>query len=355
MPPSSDAGPSAEQVELLPGDEPDQAKAAASESCQGHPEGPHRDPPGCGIRRCDTVVAMSATGRQLVLGDGRRLAFDDVGDPSGRAVFYLHGIPDSRLCRHPDDSIAEELAIRLISVDRPGYGDSDPDLDGTFMSLAADVAALADHLALAGYGCFGWSGGGLYALACAVHDRARVSGVAVASTMVPVDAADEPGITVGLDEQTKLFVEAAGAMPAADLAALAAPIVASWPGDVEGIRGQLTANADPAARRELTGAAGLVELFSEGIHLALRQGTGAVQHDLELLASPPGFSMEDVQVPVHLWYGESDGAAPPPMGRWFADQLPRATLTVVDGASHFLAFSHWSEILSWLTTLPPRG
>ncbi len=291
-------------------------------------------------------------GHELVLHDGRSLAFDDVGDPSGRAVFYLHGIPDSRRCRHPDDRIAEKLAIRLICVDRPGYGDSDPNPDGTFLSFAADVAALADHLDLDKYGTLGWSGGGLHALACAVYDPSRLIGVAVASALAPVDASDEPGITAGLDEQTKLFVEAARTMPAAELAALAAPILAAtWPEDAEGVREQLAATPDTFARRELTETAGLIEQLGDGVHLALRQGTGAAQHDLELLASHPGFSPEDVQVPVRLWYGDHDATAPPTMGRWFADHLPHATLTVVGGGSHFLVFSHWSEVLAWFAAL----
>ena len=128
-------------------------------------------------------------GKEVSLRDGRRLVFDDVGDPSGRIVIYLHGIPDSRWCRHPDDGIAERLGTRLISVDRPGYGDSDPDPDGTLLSLAGDVAQLADHLGAAEYQTLGWSGGGLFALACAARDPSRVVGVGVASALAPVNAA----------------------------------------------------------------------------------------------------------------------------------------------------------------------
>ena len=52
---------------------------------------------------------------------GRRpLRFDDVGDPSGTPVVYLHGGGDSRLSRHPDDSIAASLGVRLLAVDRCG-------------------------------------------------------------------------------------------------------------------------------------------------------------------------------------------------------------------------------------------
>ena len=48
------------------------------------------------------------------------LIVDDVGDPAGVPVVYLHGGGDSRLSRHPDDGIAAALGIRLLAVDRSG-------------------------------------------------------------------------------------------------------------------------------------------------------------------------------------------------------------------------------------------
>lgn len=289
-------------------------------------------------------------GKEVSLRDGRRLVFDDVGDPSGRIVIYLHGIPDSRWCRHPDDGIAERLGTRLISVDRPGYGDSDPDPDGTLLSLAGDVAQLADHLGAAEYQTLGWSGGGLFALACAARDPSRVVGVGVASALAPVNAAGEPGITDGLDDQTALFVEASRTMPAAELAELATPILAGWPTEQQAIRDQFSNLPDPIARRELSSTPGLVDRLTDGVQLALRQGTVGVRRDLELLASDTGFRVEDIHVPVQLWYGDQDAGAPPAMGRWYADHLPHSTLTVVKSASHFVVFSRWSDILAWFAT-----
>ena len=56
----------------------------------------------------------------LTLADGRDLGFDDVGDPEGAAVIFVHGTPDSRRSRHPDDDRARALGVRLVAVDRPG-------------------------------------------------------------------------------------------------------------------------------------------------------------------------------------------------------------------------------------------
>ncbi|MGZ4335389.1 MAG: hypothetical protein ACXVRJ_14110, partial [Gaiellaceae bacterium] len=52
--------------------------------------------------------------------DRRPLRLDDVGDPAGEPVVYLHGGGDSRLSRHPDDAIAASLGVRLLAIDRCG-------------------------------------------------------------------------------------------------------------------------------------------------------------------------------------------------------------------------------------------
>ena len=58
----------------------------------------------------------------ITLADGRTLGFDDVGDPAGVPVLYVHGTPDSRRARHPDDGVAAAAGVRLVAVDRPGFG-----------------------------------------------------------------------------------------------------------------------------------------------------------------------------------------------------------------------------------------
>jgi pimeloyl-ACP methyl ester carboxylesterase len=59
----------------------------------------------------------------------RRLA--RVGDPAGQPVFFLHGTPGSRLfCPDPDPG------VRLITLDRPGYGLSTPLEVPTLSSVA---------------------------------------------------------------------------------------------------------------------------------------------------------------------------------------------------------------------------
>jgi pimeloyl-ACP methyl ester carboxylesterase len=95
--------------------------------------------------------------------DGRTLAYAETGDPDGAPVFYFHGLPGSR--SDFDTSIGQEAlpgaSVRLIGVDRPGFGASDFQPGRRYDDWPADVATVADELGIDRFGVLGYSAGGL--------------------------------------------------------------------------------------------------------------------------------------------------------------------------------------------------
>jgi pimeloyl-ACP methyl ester carboxylesterase len=128
----------------------------------------------------------------LRLPDGRTLAFDDIGDRDAPPVVYLHGTPDSRLARHPDDAATAAAGVRLLALDRPGAGDSDLHPGATLTSLGHDIEVLLDHLAVPHVVLLGWSAGALFALGAATVLADRVRAVGLVAPVPPVEAYDEP-------------------------------------------------------------------------------------------------------------------------------------------------------------------
>ena len=65
--------------------------------------------------------------QQISLQDGRALGYAEFGPPDGFPVFYFHGFPSSRLDWQlvSEDSLLQDLNVRIIAPDRPGYGLSD--------------------------------------------------------------------------------------------------------------------------------------------------------------------------------------------------------------------------------------
>ena len=94
--------------------------------------------------------------------DGRTIGFDDQEPPDGTAVLWCHGGPGSRL--EPvwlrDEAVA--AGLRIVGVDRPGYGLSTPRPGRTIADTVADLLAVADHLAIEQFVTVGVSTGGAY-------------------------------------------------------------------------------------------------------------------------------------------------------------------------------------------------
>ncbi len=136
----------------------------------------------------------SRADQQIGLPDGRKLGYGEQGPSGGKPLFYFHGTPGCRCERRLfiSEELTERLNIRVIVPDRPGMGLSDYKAGRTIGDWPADVAALADVLKLECFAVVGYSGGGPYALACALKIPERLTAVGTVSSNAPFDV---PGLT----------------------------------------------------------------------------------------------------------------------------------------------------------------
>src|SRR5262252_5487282 len=126
----------------------------------------------------------------LTLRDGRTLAYLEVGSATGAPVFHFHGHGSSRLEALALADAAERAQLRLIALDRPGIGYSDPKPGDRLLDWPSDVAEAADQLGIVRFAVQGMSAGGPYALACAHALPDRVSACSLVSAVPP------PGIAL---------------------------------------------------------------------------------------------------------------------------------------------------------------
>jgi pimeloyl-ACP methyl ester carboxylesterase len=80
--------------------------------------------------------------------DGRTLAVEDAGDPDGRPVMVHVGTPNSRHLYGRTVADATARGLRLISYDRPGYGESTPQPGRTVADAAVDARTICAALGL---------------------------------------------------------------------------------------------------------------------------------------------------------------------------------------------------------------
>jgi pimeloyl-ACP methyl ester carboxylesterase len=279
----------------------------------------------------------------ITLSDGRILAYAEYGDPRGKPVFFFHGMPGSRFF-HPPDGITRKMGVRLITTDRPGYGASTFQPGRRFLDWPADIIQLADALGFNNFAVAGHSGGGPYTLACAFALPDRVTAAAALSGAGPVDA---PGATHGMSAANRFGIIVGPYVP--------------WPlwrviiwvfyhrraddpaGDIDrGTGRRPLADEEQVRKPEVRAACILSEVE------AFQPGLRGLAWDARLLTRPWGFRLEDIHIPVFLWYGTADDQVTIPMARYMAGKISGCKITICENEAHLLMFPHWEEILSQL-------
>ena len=117
------------------------------------------------------------------LASGRTVGFADYGIPDATAVLWCHGGPGSRLEPAFLRRKASEAGLRIIGIDRPGYGLSAPQPGRTIAGWVPEALAVADHLGIGRFAAVGVSTGGAFALALAALAPERVLGVVACCSM----------------------------------------------------------------------------------------------------------------------------------------------------------------------------
>lgn len=286
------------------------------------------------------TVATDRESQTVSLRDGRRLGYAEYGAPDGTPGFYFHGHPGSRLEPRFADAAAAGAGLRVIALDRPGYGLSDFQPGRRIPDWPHDVAEVADALSLELFSVLGSSGGGPYALACARALPGRVTRAGVISGVGPYDA---PGATTGMRWQNRVGFQLGARFPP-----LARLLMSSM---ARQLRRRPERTLDAIARAmsprdaEIARRPEVREILVGDIAEAFRQGGRGAALDVVLLGRPWGFPLDEIQTEIHLWQGEADVLVPPAMGRHMAAQLPDCKATFFPGEGHLLFVDHMAEIV----------
>jgi pimeloyl-ACP methyl ester carboxylesterase len=289
------------------------------------------------------ATAVPKVDRTIRLQDGRQMAYCEWGDLGGAPVVLLHGTPGSRLLC-PDDEATEAAGVRLLTMDRPGYGLSGPRPGRTLLNWADDFVELAGRLDLPPCPVVGWSGGGPYALALGFRLPDRVTRLGLAAASGPMDPI--PGIldTIGFSAGYRAAFELLRRDHAAGVAAFEKHR-AWYSGDGwETMFDESWGAADDRLLAEAATLSAIKTLVREGA----RQGPGGFVADAVAECLPWSFSATEIMQPVHIWCGEADGVDVKMTADYLAGAIPHATLVMYPDEGHLFPFDHWAEILAAL-------
>ncbi len=275
----------------------------------------------------------------MALRDGRTIAFCQWGDRDGWPIFLFHGAPGSRLFG-PDSTATAEAGIRLITVDRPGYGRSGPKPGRQILEWPADVEELAAALDIGEFDVAGHSSGGPYALACAYAFPERVKRVALISCVAPYA---QPSSEQADDDDRLTALARQDVGRAADEIATSAAWLVDTPDrflDLPRPEPDVQLLSDPAIRT----------MFVSTIREAVKQGVAAYGWDCALERRPWGFALDEIGADVWIFQGDQDRGVPPAQAHALAATLPASHLRLFPDAAHGLILAGWSDILGDLLT-----
>jgi pimeloyl-ACP methyl ester carboxylesterase len=261
---------------------------------------------------------------RIVLTDGRALAFTDTGDTGGFPVFFFHGAPGSRLPLVPLEAEFTELALRVISVDRPGYGGSPPQPGRTMSDWPTDVAQLADALGIERFIVVGHSAGGPYAVACASLLANRVAGTVLLAGVTDMawPAAWE-----------KFSVTEAAVRRMPDVQS-----VKAWCEEMYGSDGSrfLSSSGFEPAEPDIVVLSDnkVANATRASFAEAFRQGVGGYAHDIFLQGRAWPFAPGAITTPTMVPHGDLDKVVPVSHSRHTAELIPGAALRVLPGHGH---------------------
>jgi pimeloyl-ACP methyl ester carboxylesterase len=279
--------------------------------------------------------------RTLRLSSGCVMTYGMLGDLSSPDLVIVLDGPGSRGLARAAAAAAEQVGVRLVAPDRPGFGGSTPQPGRRFGDVAIDLLELADDLGVTRFGVLAQSGGTPYALALASLAPDRIPHLAFTGALSPLGEPDA-------------LEDVAGPMRGAFVLARRAPwllrpafafAARGVRRDPAGAAGKFVADA-PRLDRKVLEDPRLMEVHVVSGHQAIA-APAVFAYEARLLAQPWNVDLAAITSHVALWVGEHDSTHPPVMSRRLSERLGGAPVHVVPGAGTFGVVPVLADVLTF--------
>jgi pimeloyl-ACP methyl ester carboxylesterase len=256
----------------------------------------------------------------------------EVGGPAdGRALIHHSGTPSAGLLFGPQVTLGAERGWRHISYARPGYSGSSRHPGRSVGDCVADVAAIADALAIERFFTIAQSGGGPHALATAALFGDRVIAAAITGGVAPWNA-DGLDFLAGMgqmnhEEFGAALVGEAELRPWLERAA--SEMVSVSGAELHKVLGDLVSEVD---RKALTGA--FADHLADSVAASISNGVDGWLDDDLAFTRDWGFDLQAISVPVTIWQGGQDRFTPFAHGQWLAEHVHGARPKLLPPQGH---------------------
>lgn len=287
-------------------------------------------------------------GNTISLPDERQLGYLTIGE--GNPVFWFHGLPDSRINILNVSKISGPL--KIIGVDRPGFGLSTFTAQRQISDFAQDVSFLADHLNIDKFALVGWSGGSHYAITCAALLAERVTKVVVISGLsLPLD-------TSGMNSMNKMIYDH-GIKPiiGSTIQKQARGRFFQFLSDphkfAKSSAGKYFLQQYPKVDHDFWVSkenfwSRIRDVYGQSLVEAYGQGDDSIKAMIqEIKLMKKGWDVDLSQIPpgiVHIWHGKADKNIPVFNAHKNAKVIPGAHLEIFEDAGHMFLYENLKKL-----------
>ncbi|KAG8371170.1 hypothetical protein BUALT_Bualt13G0059200 [Buddleja alternifolia] len=298
---------------------------------------------------CGSPGGPPVTSPRIKLSDGRHLAYKEKGVAKEIAKYKIivsHGFNDDKDFNLPvSDELVNDLGVYILSFDRAGYGESDPNPTRSVKSDAFDIQELADKLQLGPkFYLIGISLGAFAVYGCLNYIPHRISGAALVVPAInfwwrcfPANISKEGFERLPFQYQWTFRV------------AHYAPWLLNWWMTQKRFPSVSMMHGNPdvfnhsdreiLAQLAASPKEGQEKTRQQGVHECLHRdimvGFGKWEFDPTDIINP----LPNNEGSVHMWQACEDKSIPLVLNRYLSQQLPWIRYHEVPDAGHFLIYN----------------
>lgn len=287
----------------------------------------------------------------VALRGGRKLAYCEHGVKEGEPIIFFSGAGfGRRYVPTPFMDLLEKKTVRFITVDRPGYGASDPQIGRTYVDWVGDVKELMDHIGLERARFVAHSAGTPHLAAVCKFAPERVTAASLVCPVSPI--VGQPPIDRPRENITRGFARFITLYCGGFLDTVFGFVFSKWEANpksfVRDSMTQIVAKKDVQFMKEHPHFFEVQYAADFGDAVKAPNGVSAMLEDMfHLNKIPWNFTYSDLnvmksRVPIQVWIGSADDTAP--HGKWICNQLG-VEGRCVEGAGHGLIHSEFGQIL----------
>jgi pimeloyl-ACP methyl ester carboxylesterase len=279
----------------------------------------------------------------IPLPDGRKLGYYVVG--MGKPVVYFHGTASSRLEVLLLRELANSARLKIIGIDRPGYGLSTFCPRASLQDFNSDVNSLTGHLGFERFGVLGWSGGGAFALAYLACNPERVTTAVIAGApALPFDVSTAHNMPLARFIMKTPFVGLFAMKRMRSQVLKANGDISTF---LRSRQGKQMLHACSKSDLKFFSDPAWLKLMYQSMAEAFRHNDGvkAVLIEHQAFIKPWPFSFSRIPAgKLFVWHGSEDKTCRVANSLLIAKSVAGAQLEIFEGAGHCVMFDNFGKL-----------